>query len=167
MTIVRSFIHSHPASQSGPLPAFFYPRASGLRPSLCTIAQTFQPRGSATSLMLPSEGFINTLGKRKLFDTFLYEKRSFRPHLFKAEVDGETSSYEEREADASTREANAAVHEAKWMNEMEISIYDSWFNPIVSELPELVPDAFIYLEASRTPACRSRKRPEEVNVGLR
>lgn len=44
------------------------------------------------------------------------------------------------------------------MNEMEISIYDSWFNPIVSELPELVPDAFIYLEASRTPACRSRKR---------
>ncbi|CAM6046380.1 unnamed protein product [Sphagnum compactum] len=28
-----------------------------------------------------------------------------------------------------------AVHEAKWMSEMEISIYDSWFNPVVSELP--------------------------------
>lgn len=41
-----------------------------------------------------------------------------------------------------------AVHEAKWMSEMEISIYDSWFNPVVSELPGLVPDAFIYLRAS-------------------
>jgi deoxyadenosine/deoxycytidine kinase len=38
-----------------------------------------------------------------------------------------------------------AVHEAKWMSEMEISIYDSWFNPVFSELPGLVPDAFIYL----------------------
>jgi len=34
------------------------------------------------------------------------------------------------------------------MSEMEISIYDSWFNPVVSELPGLVPDAFIYLRAS-------------------
>jgi deoxyadenosine/deoxycytidine kinase len=41
-----------------------------------------------------------------------------------------------------------AVHEAKWMSDMEISIYDSWFNPVVSELPGLVPDAFIYLRAS-------------------
>ncbi|CAK9251200.1 unnamed protein product [Sphagnum jensenii] len=46
-----------------------------------------------------------------------------------------------------------AVHEAKWMSEMEISIYDSWFNPVVSELPGLVPDAFIYL-------------PEEQGVSL-
>ncbi|CAN6881974.1 unnamed protein product [Brassica oleracea var. botrytis] len=31
-----------------------------------------------------------------------------------------------------------AVHEAKWMNEMEISIYDCWFDPVVSALPGLV-----------------------------
>nr|CAB3461386.1 unnamed protein product [Digitaria exilis] len=30
-----------------------------------------------------------------------------------------------------------AVHEANWMNEMEISIYDSWFDPVVSSLPGL------------------------------
>lgn len=41
-----------------------------------------------------------------------------------------------------------AVHEAKWMNEMEISIYDSWFDPVVSTLPGLIPDGFIYLRAS-------------------
>lgn len=40
---------------------------------------------------------------------------SQRPHLFKAEVDGETSSYEEREADASTREANAAGNSAQML----------------------------------------------------
>ncbi|KAL9260935.1 hypothetical protein AKJ16_DCAP03273 [Drosera capensis] len=28
-----------------------------------------------------------------------------------------------------------AVHEAKWMSEMEISIYDLWFDPMVSALP--------------------------------
>lgn len=62
-----------------------------------------------------------------------------------------------------------AVHEAKWMSEMEISIYDSWFNPVVSELPGLVPDAFIYLRASPDTCMQrlhSRKRPEENGVSL-
>ena len=40
-----------------------------------------------------------------------------------------------------------AVHEAKWMNGMELRIYDSWFDPVVSILPGLVPDGFIYLRA--------------------
>ncbi|KAJ7538790.1 hypothetical protein O6H91_11G063100 [Diphasiastrum complanatum] len=62
-----------------------------------------------------------------------------------------------------------AVHEAKWMNEMEISIYDSWFDPVVSELPGLVPDGFIYLRASPDTChkrLQSRKRPEEQSVSL-
>lgn len=62
-----------------------------------------------------------------------------------------------------------AVHEAKWMNEMEISIYDSWFNPVVSVLPGLVPDGFIYLRASPDTCHRRlqmRKRPEEQGVTL-
>lgn len=62
-----------------------------------------------------------------------------------------------------------AVHEAKWMNEMEISIYDSWFNPVVSVLPGLVPDGFIYLRASPDTChqrLQMRKRPEEQGVTL-
>ncbi|KAH7681037.1 Deoxycytidine kinase protein [Dioscorea alata] len=62
-----------------------------------------------------------------------------------------------------------AVHEAKWMNEMEISIYDSWFDPVVSVLPGLIPDGFIYLRASPD-TCHKRmllrKRAEEGGVSL-
>ncbi|KAL1824926.1 hypothetical protein ACET3Z_011704 [Daucus carota] len=62
-----------------------------------------------------------------------------------------------------------AVHEAKWMNEMEISIYDSWFDPFVSSLPGLIPDAFIYLRASPD-TCHKRmmhrKRAEEGGVSI-
>ncbi|KFK41618.1 hypothetical protein AALP_AA2G151700, partial [Arabis alpina] len=63
-----------------------------------------------------------------------------------------------------------AVHEAKWMSEMEISIYDSWFDPVVSALPGLVPDGFIYLRASPD-TCHKRmmlrKRAEEGGVSLK
>ncbi|XP_075497063.1 uncharacterized protein LOC142534045 [Primulina tabacum] len=63
-----------------------------------------------------------------------------------------------------------AVHEAKWMNEMEISIYDSWFDPVVSSLPGLIPDGFIYLRASPD-TCHKRmmlrKREEEGGVSLK
>ena len=55
------------------------------------------------------------------------------------------------------------------MNEMEISIYDSWFDPVVSVLPGLIPDAFIYLRASPD-TCHKRmmhrKRTEEGGVSL-
>ncbi|CAN4081443.1 unnamed protein product [Withania somnifera] len=62
-----------------------------------------------------------------------------------------------------------AVHEANWMNEMEISIYDSWFDPVVSTLPGLIPDGFIYLRASPDTCHRRmmlRKRSEEGGVSL-
>ncbi|KAJ0087231.1 hypothetical protein Patl1_07765 [Pistacia atlantica] len=62
-----------------------------------------------------------------------------------------------------------AVHEAKYMNEMEISIYDSWFDPVVSVLPGLIPDGFIYLRATPD-TCHKRmmlrKREEEGGVSL-
>ena len=61
------------------------------------------------------------------------------------------------------------MHEANWMNEMEISIYDSWFDPVVSSLPGLIPDGFIYLRASPD-TCHKRmmvrKRSEEGGVTL-
>ncbi|KAF3445455.1 hypothetical protein FNV43_RR10631 [Rhamnella rubrinervis] len=62
-----------------------------------------------------------------------------------------------------------AVHEANWMNEMEISIYDSWFDPVVSCLPGLIPDGFIYLRASPDTChkrMKLRKREEEGGVSL-
>ena len=40
-----------------------------------------------------------------------------------------------------------AVHEARWMNDMEMSIYNSWFEPMINSMPALIPDAFIYLRA--------------------
>lgn len=56
------------------------------------------------------------------------------------------------------------------MNEMEISIYDSWFDPVVSSLPGLIPDGFIYLRASPG-TCHKRmmmrKRAEEGGVSLK
>jgi deoxyadenosine/deoxycytidine kinase len=62
-----------------------------------------------------------------------------------------------------------AVHEARWMSDMELAIYDSWFDPVVSALPSLVPDGFIYLRASPgTCAARmaGRGRGEEAGVSL-
>jgi deoxyadenosine/deoxycytidine kinase len=62
-----------------------------------------------------------------------------------------------------------AVHEAKWMSDAEISIYDSWFDPVVSAMPGLVPDAFIYLRATPDTCLRrlhSRNREEETSVTL-
>lgn len=52
---------------------------------------------------------------------------------------------------------------------MEISIYDSWFDPVVSTLPGLIPDGFIYLRASPDTChqrMKSRKREEEGGVSL-
>lgn len=52
---------------------------------------------------------------------------------------------------------------------MEISIYDSWFDPVVSCLPGLIPDGFIYLRASPD-TCHKRmmhrKRDEEGGVSI-
>ncbi|KAF8376959.1 hypothetical protein HHK36_030330 [Tetracentron sinense] len=62
-----------------------------------------------------------------------------------------------------------SVHEANWMNEMEISIYDSWFDPVVSCLPGLIPDGFIYLRATPDTChkrMKLRKRAEEGGVSL-
>ncbi|KAH7425400.1 hypothetical protein KP509_11G052300 [Ceratopteris richardii] len=62
-----------------------------------------------------------------------------------------------------------AVHEAKWMSELELRIYESWFDPFISALPGLVPDGFIYLRASPDTCLQRlhmRNRPEEQGVTL-
>ncbi|KAJ7982754.1 Deoxycytidine kinase [Quillaja saponaria] len=55
------------------------------------------------------------------------------------------------------------------MNEMELSIYDSWFDPVVSFLRGLIPDGFIYLRASPDTChkrMKLRRRAEEGGVSL-
>ena len=55
------------------------------------------------------------------------------------------------------------------MNEMEINIYDSWFDPVLSSLPGLIPDGFIYLRASPDTChkrMKLRRRSEEGGVTL-
>lgn len=55
------------------------------------------------------------------------------------------------------------------MNDLELNVYDSWFNPMVSYLPGLVPDGFIYLRA-QPETChkrlQQRAREEESKVSL-
>ncbi|GAQ83246.1 deoxynucleoside kinase [Klebsormidium nitens] len=62
-----------------------------------------------------------------------------------------------------------AVHEAKFMSDMEISIYDSWFDPILSAIPTLIPDGFIYLRANPDTCfnrLKKRGRSEEMSVDM-
>lgn len=63
-----------------------------------------------------------------------------------------------------------AVHESQWMSDLELSVYDSWFEPIVSAMPTIVPDGFIYLQADPATCMRRlqlRQRQEESQVPRR
>eukprot|EP00210_Caulerpa_lentillifera_P005588 g5345.t1 len=60
-----------------------------------------------------------------------------------------------------------AVHEAQWMDDMQLQLYDSWFNPLIKEVPGLIPDGFIYLRANPETCLRRlkrRARNEELTV---
>ncbi|CAD7702216.1 unnamed protein product [Ostreobium quekettii] len=62
-----------------------------------------------------------------------------------------------------------AVHEAKWMDDFHLKLYDAWFQPFLREVPGLVPDGFIYLRADPSTCLdrlRRRSRREEVGVDL-
>lgn len=60
-----------------------------------------------------------------------------------------------------------AMHEAGFLGDLELSIYDSWFSMQIGQDRALTPDGFIYLKA-RPETCikrlRGRGRSEEVNV---
>jgi len=60
-----------------------------------------------------------------------------------------------------------AVHESKWMEDYQMQLYDSWFNPMLAQVPGLIPDGFIYLRAEPDTCMRRlrrRAREEEVTV---
>jgi len=60
-----------------------------------------------------------------------------------------------------------AIHEAKWLTDEQLELYDSWFNPMLLEVPGLIPDGFIYLRADPSTCMRrlrNRGRQEEKTV---
>lgn len=62
-----------------------------------------------------------------------------------------------------------AVHALKQLSEVELEIYDSWFNPMLDWQPELVPDGFVYLKTDAETCARRiemRQRREEAGVPL-
>ncbi|KAJ9513220.1 hypothetical protein QJQ45_029519 [Haematococcus lacustris] len=62
-----------------------------------------------------------------------------------------------------------AGHAAGYITDTELSIYDAWFDPVLTTLPTLVPHAFIYLRA-QPETCHARLlrrgRQEENTVQL-
>ncbi|DBB02914.1 TPA: hypothetical protein ACH3X1_013516 [Trebouxia sp. C0004] len=58
-----------------------------------------------------------------------------------------------------------AVHEAKWMSDLELNIYDSWFEPVVQASPTLIPDGFIYLRATPNICMNRLKRRHRAEEG--
>jgi deoxyadenosine/deoxycytidine kinase len=62
-----------------------------------------------------------------------------------------------------------AMSDAGRFSALETNLYASWFDPLVSQLPGLVPDGFLYLRASPETCharLRSRGRDEETGVPL-
>ena len=60
-----------------------------------------------------------------------------------------------------------AVHEAKTLSDIELAVYDSWFNPTLARTPQLVPDGFVYLKTNPETCerrMRQRNRSEETGV---
>ena len=61
-----------------------------------------------------------------------------------------------------------AVHEARQLNDLELKIYDSWFNPMLARNRNLTPDGFVYLK-TQPDTCmrrlRHRNRSEEAGIG--
>lgn len=60
-----------------------------------------------------------------------------------------------------------AVHEAQHMSQLELKLYDSWFNPMLQMNPHLMPDGFVYLQTSpETCMRRLRKRNRSEEGGI-
>ena len=62
-----------------------------------------------------------------------------------------------------------SVHENGWMSDMELALFNSWYNPMVQVSPNLVPEGFIYLRTSAATCMRrlkQRARGEETGIQL-
>jgi deoxyadenosine/deoxycytidine kinase len=63
----------------------------------------------------------------------------------------------------------SSLKDNKYLDDMEVSLYNEWFEPVLATLPNLVPDVVVYLRASPE-TCMSRlkkrSRQEESNIEL-
>lgn len=62
-----------------------------------------------------------------------------------------------------------AVHDAHQLSDLELALYESWFEPLVHNMPSLVPHGFVYLRATPDTCMRrmsKRNRGEEGGVKL-
>jgi Deoxynucleoside kinase len=62
-----------------------------------------------------------------------------------------------------------ATHAMKHMDNVELEVYDSWFNPLLEMRPQLVPDGFVYLRTNADTCARRiemRSRKEEAGVPI-
>jgi len=63
----------------------------------------------------------------------------------------------------------SSLKDNEYLDDMEVTLYNEWFNPVLATLPNLVPDVIVYLRASPE-ACmarlRKRSREEESNIEL-
>jgi hypothetical protein len=60
-----------------------------------------------------------------------------------------------------------AVHALKQLSDLELEVYDSWFNPWLQRIPQLTPDAFVYLRTNPDTCVRRmqlRNRSEETGI---
>eukprot|EP00191_Tetraselmis_sp_GSL018_P003187 CAMPEP_0177603086 /NCGR_PEP_ID=MMETSP0419_2-20121207/15296_1 /TAXON_ID=582737 /ORGANISM="Tetraselmis sp., Strain GSL018" /LENGTH=483 /DNA_ID=CAMNT_0019096777 /DNA_START=206 /DNA_END=1657 /DNA_ORIENTATION=+ len=103
-----------------------------------------------------------------VFVTRMLQERDSRARLQSA-GQGKTLRLLERSVFSDRMVFVRAVHEAKCMSDAELSVYDSWFSPMLQAIPTLVPDGFIYLRADpRTCLSRmlGRSRAEESAVSI-
>jgi hypothetical protein len=62
-----------------------------------------------------------------------------------------------------------AVHAAQQLSNVELQVYDSWFNPLLQMQPELIPNGFVYLKTNAETCARRiemRQRSEEAKIAL-
>lgn len=63
-----------------------------------------------------------------------------------------------------------AVHKAEHLSDVELGVYDTWFNPMLELTPQLVPEGFVYLKTDpetcrRRIALRSRDEEQSMSNG--
>jgi thymidylate kinase len=63
----------------------------------------------------------------------------------------------------------SSIRESNWMNDIEMTVYESWFDHVVENNKQLVPNGFIYLRAEPKTChnrLHSRAREEESTVSM-
>ena len=63
----------------------------------------------------------------------------------------------------------SSLRDNKYLDDMEVKLYEAWFDPVVATLPNLVPHVIVYLRASPETCMdrlKGRGRSEETGIDL-